>query len=153
MAVLAVLVENAGSLVSSEDLLAKAWPDRVVGRDSLCTAIYGIRKLLHDDAASPNYIRTEARRGYRLIAPVSTIRQQSTLPNLIQQRFAVPVAIVIGGVLGATMLDSMRTADSGQQYFESANTYDLTGHKYSASECPDKKRVRDLELVTTSPTG
>lgn len=66
--VLRALVEAHGELVSTETLLHKAWPDRVVGRDSVTTAIYQLRQMLEDDAEQAKYIRSEARRGYRLVA-------------------------------------------------------------------------------------
>ena len=71
MAVLAQLVDNAGETVSIDVLLAKAWPERVVGRDSVTTAIYQLRQLLGDSVDEPAYIVSEHRRGYRLIAPVA----------------------------------------------------------------------------------
>ena len=71
MAVLAQLVENAGETVSVEVLLTEAWPERVVGRDSVTTAIYQLRQLLGDTVDDPAYIVSEHRRGYRLIAPVT----------------------------------------------------------------------------------
>lgn len=76
-ALLSVLIANAGSLVPTERLLAEAWPDRVVSRDSVATAIYELRKLLGDDASAPTYILTETRRGYRLIAGVEMNSERS----------------------------------------------------------------------------
>lgn len=68
MLVFAVLVKNAGRLATVEEILATAWPNRVVGRDSVTTAIYQLRQLLGDDTDEPVYIRSEPRRGYRLVA-------------------------------------------------------------------------------------
>lgn len=71
MAVLKLLADRAGDVVSVEDILDEVWHDRVVSRDSVSTAIYQLRQLLGDETRRPTYVRTEARRGYRLIAPVS----------------------------------------------------------------------------------
>lgn len=73
--VLKVLVENAGSTVSTEHILRVAWPDRVVSRDSVTTAIYQLRQLLGDNTENPKFIASEARRGYRLIATATPARQ------------------------------------------------------------------------------
>jgi DNA-binding winged helix-turn-helix (wHTH) protein len=70
--VLALLVERAGDVVTREELRQKLWPsDTFVDFDhSLNTAINKVREALGDSAASPRYVETLARRGYRLIAPV-----------------------------------------------------------------------------------
>lgn len=152
MSVFVVLVENAGTVVSTEELLEKAWPDRVVGRDSLSTAIYGLRKLLHDDATAPSYIRTEARRGYRLIAPVSSIRRSSHLQTISQQRITVPLAVFLAGVLGATLLDPTSFSVGDNQDPDKASLHNQPSREYSTDMCPDR-RNKGPDLVATSSTG
>ena len=73
LAVLQTLIENAGSTVTTDELLASVWPDRVVSRDSVTTAIYQLRQLLGDSAERPAYIVSVPRRGYRLIAPITAV--------------------------------------------------------------------------------
>jgi cholera toxin transcriptional activator len=70
--VLVVLLERAGEIVTREELRQSLWPsDTFVDFDhSLNTAINKVRDTLGDSAASPRYIETLARRGYRFIAPV-----------------------------------------------------------------------------------
>ncbi len=70
--VLRVLADNAGNTVTTEAILRWAWPGRVVSRDSVTTAVYQLRQLLGDDKDSPRYIASEPRRGYRLIAKVTS---------------------------------------------------------------------------------
>jgi len=94
MAVMRVLLSKRGELVRAEQILDAAWPGRVVTRDSVSTAIYELRRLLGDDAASPTYIRTEPRRGYRLIAAVEPIGNQSRTWSLI-------AALTTAGILAA----------------------------------------------------
>jgi DNA-binding winged helix-turn-helix (wHTH) protein len=74
--VLAVLLENAGNVVTREELRQKLWPsDTFVDFDhSLNTAINKVREVLGDSASSPLYVETLARRGYRFIAPVQSAR-------------------------------------------------------------------------------
>ncbi len=69
---LIVLLENAGKVVTREDLRQKIWPaDTFVDFDhSLNTAVNKIRESLGDSASSPRFVETLARRGYRFIAPV-----------------------------------------------------------------------------------
>ena len=73
--VLAVLLERSGDVVTREELRQKLWPaDTFVDFDhSLNTAINKIRDALGDSAASPKYVETLARRGYRFIAPVERL--------------------------------------------------------------------------------
>lgn len=70
--VLALLLERAGDVVTREELRQKLWPaDTFVDFDhSLNTAVNKLREVLGDSASSPRYIETQARRGYRFIAPV-----------------------------------------------------------------------------------
>jgi cholera toxin transcriptional activator len=70
--VLVTLLENAGRVVTRDDLRQKVWPaDTFVDFDhSLNTAVNKIRESLGDSASSPRFVETLARRGYRFIAPV-----------------------------------------------------------------------------------
>jgi cholera toxin transcriptional activator len=70
--VLAALLENAGQVVTRDQLRQKIWPaDTFVDFDhSLNTAVNKIREALGDSASSPRFVETLARRGYRFIAPV-----------------------------------------------------------------------------------
>jgi cholera toxin transcriptional activator len=72
--VLVTLLENAGRIVTRDDLRQKIWPaDTFVDFDhSLNTAVNKIRESLGDSASSPRFIETLARRGYRFIAPVDS---------------------------------------------------------------------------------
>lgn len=70
--VLVVLLENAGNVVSREELHSGVWgPDVVVDFDhSLSNAIKKLREALGDSADNPRFIETLSRRGFRFIAPV-----------------------------------------------------------------------------------
>ncbi len=80
--VLAVLLENAGRVVTREDLRQKIWPaDTFVDFDhSLNTAVNKIREALGDSASNPRFVETLARRGYRFIAPVNGVEAVTTKP-------------------------------------------------------------------------
>jgi TolB-like protein/DNA-binding winged helix-turn-helix (wHTH) protein/Tfp pilus assembly protein PilF len=70
--VLAMLVQNAGKVVTRENLQKKLWPaDTFVDFDhGLNKAINKIREALSDSAESPRYVETLSRRGYRFLADV-----------------------------------------------------------------------------------
>ncbi|WP_313602701.1 ATP-binding protein [Rhizobium sp.] len=65
---LAVLVENAGAVVTKKELTAKAWPDTVVDEVSLRVHISGLRKILGENDAGNPYITNVSGRGYMLAA-------------------------------------------------------------------------------------
>jgi len=73
--VLLTLLENAGQVVTREELRQRVWPsDTFVDFDhSLNTAVNKIREALGDSASSPRFVETLARRGYRFIAPVNGV--------------------------------------------------------------------------------
>jgi DNA-binding winged helix-turn-helix (wHTH) protein/predicted ATPase len=70
-AVLKLLVERQGLLVTKQQVLDTVWPDTFVGDAVLKDSIRQLREALHDDAAEPVYIETAHRRGYRFIGKVS----------------------------------------------------------------------------------
>src|SRR5580692_10168065 len=79
---LLMLIEGEGALVTREDIRKKFWPnDTIVEFDhSINVAIGKLRKALGDSADKPQYIATMARRGYRLMVPVTRIEAAQPAP-------------------------------------------------------------------------
>src|SRR5579884_2024119 len=73
--ILVLLLERPGELVTREEIRRHIWPaDTFVDFDhNLNSAINKLRQALSDSAASPRYIETLSRRGYRFLAPVEVI--------------------------------------------------------------------------------
>jgi DNA-binding winged helix-turn-helix (wHTH) protein len=71
-AVLLILLEKPGQLVTKEELQQRLWPaDTFVEFDKgIYNAMKRLRETLGDEAETPRYIETLPRRGYRFIAPV-----------------------------------------------------------------------------------
>jgi DNA-binding winged helix-turn-helix (wHTH) protein/tetratricopeptide (TPR) repeat protein len=67
---LCVLVENAGRLVTKDELLATVWPDTTVEENNLNHNISVLRKALGEKATGQQYIETVPRMGYRFVAAV-----------------------------------------------------------------------------------
>lgn len=67
---LRVLVENAGRLVTKEELLSAVWPDAVVEENNLNHNVSVLRKVLGEKATGQSFIETVPRVGYRFVAPV-----------------------------------------------------------------------------------
>lgn len=70
MAVLLVLVENAGRVVSRDALISRVWPDTLPTDDVLTQAVTQLRKAFGEKRGSTRYIETIAKSGYRLLAEV-----------------------------------------------------------------------------------
>jgi len=68
--VLRYLVENAGRLVTQDELLEALWPETYVNQEVLRKYILEIRKVLGDRPEKPEFIETVTKRGYRFIATI-----------------------------------------------------------------------------------
>ncbi|MGH9493691.1 MAG: winged helix-turn-helix domain-containing tetratricopeptide repeat protein [Candidatus Sulfotelmatobacter sp.] len=81
--VLEKLLKCAGNLVTREELRAEVWTaDTFVDFDhSLHNAIARIREALGDSAESPKFIETLPRRGYRFIARVQEVGENTAAPR------------------------------------------------------------------------
>jgi DNA-binding winged helix-turn-helix (wHTH) protein/tetratricopeptide (TPR) repeat protein len=73
--ILRILLSRTGELVSREELQRELWPSGVFTdyEHGLHRAVNKIRTALGDTAATPRFLQTEARRGYRFISPVQMI--------------------------------------------------------------------------------
>src|SRR5262245_35856245 len=67
---LRVLVENAGRLVTKEELLQTVWPDTSVEENNLNHNVSILRSVLGEKATGQAFIETVPRVGYRFVAPV-----------------------------------------------------------------------------------
>jgi DNA-binding winged helix-turn-helix (wHTH) protein/tetratricopeptide (TPR) repeat protein len=66
------LLDHPAALVTKEELLEGVWPGANVTDNALAQAVSDLRDALGDSPATPTYIRTVARRGYRFVAPVES---------------------------------------------------------------------------------
>jgi DNA-binding winged helix-turn-helix (wHTH) protein len=90
---LVVLLENAGEIVTREELRHRIWrDDTFVDFDSsLRVAVGKLREALGDDAENPRYVETIPRRGYRFLAP-------ETYPAFEPDVNSPPVEIAAAGI-------------------------------------------------------
>jgi Tol biopolymer transport system component/DNA-binding winged helix-turn-helix (wHTH) protein len=73
--VLRMLVARPGELITREALKKGVWPDEtfVDFEAGLNVVVNKLRHVLRDSAASPRFIETVPRRGYRFIAPLTAL--------------------------------------------------------------------------------
>src|SRR2546423_15065790 len=66
------LVENAGRIVSKQELIDRVWPDSHVEENNLAQHISLLRKTLASVDAATEYVQTLPRRGYRFMVHPTT---------------------------------------------------------------------------------
>lgn len=93
LAVLALLTERAGQVVTKDELFETVWADTAVTDSALATCIQEIRHALDDDARRPRFIETLHRRGYRFIARTSLVTDVERLASVA----SLPLATALIG--------------------------------------------------------
>jgi predicted ATPase/DNA-binding winged helix-turn-helix (wHTH) protein len=79
LAILSVLIEHAGDLVSKEDLISQVWPDTFVDESNLKVNIAALRKVLDEKEHQSSHILTECGRGYRFATAVNVCDEEDSL--------------------------------------------------------------------------
>lgn len=111
--VLSLLINQAGTLVSREQLRRAIWPAGVYVRfdAGLHACLKHIRRALGESATAPRYIETLPGRGYRFVGTVRVVAAQgrvsrmAVLPFMASGRRSRGVAHELRGELTARLLD------------------------------------------------
>ncbi|MEK8033880.1 winged helix-turn-helix domain-containing protein [Ideonella sp. DXS29W] len=83
MELLVLLARHAGQTVSRDDIVQAVWAgNHFVAPKAINTAVWTIRQALGDDPDAPQYVETIAKKGYRLIAPVSLLAEPVESPPI-----------------------------------------------------------------------
>jgi DNA-binding winged helix-turn-helix (wHTH) protein len=83
-AVLRYLIEQAGRLVTKDELYTAVWGETIVSEAALISYIRDLRKALGDSSRTPRYIETVHKRGFRFVGAVAAT------PPVQSSRFKVP---------------------------------------------------------------
>ncbi len=67
-----LLVENPDRVVTRDEMIQAVWQGRIVSESAISARIAAARKALGDDGKAQRVIRTVARRGLQMAAPVET---------------------------------------------------------------------------------
>ena len=93
---LAFLLNNAGQLLSREEIIDHVWQDKIVNEDALSRSIAQLRALLADDRKNPVYIETIPKRGYRFIAKIrSAAKEEIETSHSISKNFPYKVSLIV----------------------------------------------------------
>jgi DNA-binding winged helix-turn-helix (wHTH) protein/pimeloyl-ACP methyl ester carboxylesterase len=97
---LSVLVENAGRLVTKQELLDAVWPETTVEENNLNHNVSVLRKALGERATGQHYIETVPRVGYRFAARVESVGPPagSTVPPRAKVRQEIRYCTTSDGV-------------------------------------------------------
>jgi len=88
-AVLRCLVEQAGRLVTKEEVLKAVWPGTRVSEGLLKGYIRDLRDILGDDSHHPRFIETIPRRGHRFVGHVASSQHSVVSPPPPPSQFPV----------------------------------------------------------------
>jgi DNA-binding winged helix-turn-helix (wHTH) protein len=103
--VLLALLDRAGEVISREELRQRLWPDETFGDfdQGLNTAINKLREALGDSVASPKFVETVPKRGYRFIHALESEtpapERSSVTPPRIPWRWVGGAALVLLAIL------------------------------------------------------
>jgi len=75
--ILLLLVRERGAVVTKDTLMKEIWPGTFVEENNLTVSVSALRKALGERPREPEYIETVAKRGYRFVARVRDIWDDS----------------------------------------------------------------------------
>ena len=99
---LALLLGEAGRLVSKDRFMDEVWRGVPVTDEALTQCIRTLRRQLGDDASSPRFIETVPKHGYRFIAPLGQPKEDAA-PARGARSWSWRLILLLGGAgtLGA----------------------------------------------------
>src|SRR5882724_2720477 len=75
--VLLALVQNSGHILSKDEVMKLVWPDTAVEEGNISRNISTLRSALGEDPRQHQYIETVPWRGYRFVAGVKQVYDES----------------------------------------------------------------------------
>jgi DNA-binding winged helix-turn-helix (wHTH) protein/Tol biopolymer transport system component len=108
--ILLVLVEEAGKVVTKDELMQRVWPDAFVEEGSIANNISILRKTLNLDFPGEGPIATVSRRGYRFTAEVSlrSATAEITLRAPASSATPAPAPTIDDAPAATTIRDALR---------------------------------------------
>ncbi|HET7731890.1 MAG TPA: winged helix-turn-helix domain-containing protein [Usitatibacter sp.] len=89
--ILLLLVQEAGRVVTKEQILGRVWPGLVIEEGVIANNISALRKVLDGDFDGDGPIATVSRRGYRFTAKVSGAEERAATPATHPSTPAPPI--------------------------------------------------------------
>ena len=82
VALLRILIDRAGALVTKDVLMEAAWPGLAVEDSNLTVQISALRRALREVPGGESWIATLPRRGYRFVGPAVTKSEAPATPTV-----------------------------------------------------------------------
>ncbi len=121
VALLRLLLQEAGRPVGKDALIGAAWPGLSVEDSNLTVQIAALRRLLRDKAEGEDWIETLPRRGYRYVGPpVASDTGAEPGPLQPPPTFAVPEKPSVAVLPFSNLSD-----DAAQEYFSDGMVDDI----------------------------
>lgn len=96
LATLVVLVQRSGRLVEKDELMKLLWPGSFVEESNLAQHVWTLRRTLGENQAGHEYIETVPKRGYRFMAEVQDLGDESF--ELVAERRTLTHIVTEDGV-------------------------------------------------------
>lgn len=100
---LALMLSEPGQLITKDRFMAEVWRGVPVTDEALTQCIRTLRKQLGDDAASPRFIETVPKHGYRFIAPLQGAARQAESNEAVPRFLRLGLAGTLGGGMAGTL--------------------------------------------------
>src|SRR4051795_3174789 len=97
---LALLVREAGKLISKDRFLEEVWRGVPVTDEALTQCVRTLRRQLGDDASRPRFIETVPKHGYRFVAPVQSVAGHRGNGHTSAHPWRTPLLLGVAGTIG-----------------------------------------------------
>ncbi len=150
--VLEMLIARAPDLVSNDAIMSHVWQNKVVGDNVLYQSVGRLRRALGDSARQPTYIETLAKRGYRLIAPMSVVSGTQLRTVELAPIAVLPFRNYSGELLNPGFSESLGF-EVGQQFMDRAIDVLNFDHHDVTYDDPSEFAVAENAGASTLVTG
>ncbi len=158
---LALLVANAGEIVSREQLREAVWgSDTHVDFDrGIAYCISQLRSALGDSGDNPRFIQTIPRRGFKFIAPVSSVEGPPQAADTFNKWVTIPLVLALLAVAVGLVVETLRTPPIQDRAVIAVSVFDnetgIAGHDRPVAALSDAvvERLTKVEPNRISVIG
>jgi TolB-like protein len=118
-----VLVEGAGTPISKERMIERAWPGLAIEHSNLTVQIAALRRVFAEEPGGDSWIETLPRRGYRYVGPV-VAREDHREAAALDAQPAPALALPDNPSLAVLPFTNM-SGDPEQDYFADGMVEDI----------------------------
>lgn len=124
---LSFLAENAGQLISHDNLIENVWQGRIVSDSAISARISAARAAIGDDGTQQKFIKTVPKRGFRFVAKVDSLSTNEVLitPEKFHENEKSAATSSRHRVIAVLPFENL-SGDADQNYLSDGITEDLT---------------------------